>query len=312
MKHPGAAALFALLVVAALALWAADEDAPSSPTDLGSTSERVGPSLVHALDDLAANPLAEKCFTCHGTEPSAREWAESGHASNLAALRRSPLAQDECLPCHSAPAAPTAAKAWNPDGAGLQATISTAVNEVSCSSCHSHLSKRDALLAMPVSQLCISCHTMDCGCSGEGVIHQSQSELFLGIKGKGVPPTPSIHAIETKGNCASCHMYRPADTEGQALSSGGHTFRAGWDSCSRCHGNGPSLTSSRKRQTTALMRRVEAALADSSTRNVSKSALEAAQWNYQMVLKDGGYGVHNPTYAALLLRQSLRYLGVEP
>ncbi|GIX07714.1 MAG: hypothetical protein KatS3mg115_2117 [Candidatus Poribacteria bacterium] len=50
----------------------------------------VYPSLIVPPERVESSPIAEKCYKCHGQEKEAYEWAQSGHAHNLEALRASP------------------------------------------------------------------------------------------------------------------------------------------------------------------------------------------------------------------------------
>lgn len=268
----------------------------------------VPPSLGADPEALKDHPLAEKCFKCHGSEIAAREWAKSGHAHNLATLRQSPFAVDSCLSCHSSGYRPPPPNEWGVVETGPRATLETAINEVACSSCHTHASKREHYLIVPVAQLCSSCHRMDCGCAGKNVVHQSQSELFAGVKGNGVPPMPSKHYKEMKGDCSVCHMYRPPDSKDTVLEMGGHTFKATMESCLPCHGQPEALLKARKAEVETVMARVAAALQTAASRGIPQADISRAEHNYQMVLKDSGYGHHNPTYAIALLERSLRYL----
>lgn len=280
----------------------------SDGTNASDATTVITPSLGDDPDALKDHPLAEKCFKCHGSEVAAQEWAKSGHARNLAALRRSPLAADSCLSCHSSGYKPLAPNEWGIADDGPRATLETAINEVACSSCHSHASKRENYLTMSVSQLCGSCHRMDCGCSGKGIVHQSQTEMFSGTKGNGVPPMPSLHSKEMKGDCSVCHMHRPADSDKTALHTGGHTFKATLESCLPCHGQPDALLKGRKAEVEESKARVAAALETAESRGVPKTDIALADTNYQMVLKDSGFGYHNPTFAIALLERSLRYL----
>jgi predicted CXXCH cytochrome family protein len=271
----------------------------------------VLPSLGADPEVLKTHPLAEKCFKCHGTEVASREWAESGHAHNLATLRKSPNAADSCLSCHSSGYRPQPTLAWGIRQPRPYATLRTAINEVACSSCHAHTAPKERqYLVLPAKDLCVTCHKMDCGCAGKGIIHQSQSEMFQGVKAAGVPDTPSKHTETMDGDCAVCHMYRPPDSDGVVLRSGGHTFRATWDSCTPCHEDAQERVAANTASIQELLQRVEAALGAVDASRREEPAYQGAKLNYDMVRGDSGVGLHNPTYAKALLRQSLVFLGV--
>ena len=293
-----------------LFVWIGVRADESEGTGASDATVVITPSLGADPEVLKDHPLSEKCFKCHGSEVASQEWAKSGHSYNLVALRQSPLAADSCLSCHSSGYRALAPNEWGIADSGPRATLETAINEVACSSCHTHASKRKNYLTTSVSQLCGSCHRMDCGCSGKGIVHQSQTELFAGVKGNGVPPMPSMHSKEMKGDCTVCHMYRPADSEKTVLETGGHTFKATMESCLPCHGQPDALLKGRKAEVERIRDRVADALGTAESRGVPKADIALADTNYQMVLKDSGSGYHNPTYAVALLERSLRYLQV--
>ena len=174
--------------------------------------------------------FAEKCYTCHGNEVASQEWEFSGHKHALTNLIEGPYeAKDSCLSCHSA--------GYNDPTSNWarqqEITLKTAVNAVSCSFCHSHKSHRKHYLNKSIKSLCISCHKMDCGCSGAGIIHQSQSEMFLGRDGAGVKRMPSPHVKVMKKRCVHCHMAK--ETPDTVAKHGGHTFKANFSTCKQCH-----------------------------------------------------------------------------
>lgn len=301
------------LTLVLLAGWAfvlAAENSTPSPPSGDLPSGIITPSLGADPEALKTNPIAEKCFKCHGTDIASYEWALSGHSHNLASLRKAPNARDSCLGCHSSGYNPKFKNQWTLPPEAQKPTLHTAVNEVACASCHSHGSKEPHYVLVPVAELCGSCHKMDCGCAGAGIIHQSQTEMFLGKGGKGVPLTPSKHAEEMKGNCAVCHMYRPKGMENVALKSGGHTFKATLESCVPCHEDAEARYAKNKAEMTELYERVHDALEHADPSVVGSEVYKAAKLNYDMVHGDGGFGLHNPTYARALLEQSLIYLGV--
>ncbi len=290
----------------------ASHSEPAGDADIPESA--VLPSLIADRQTVIDSPISEKCFKCHGTDVAAREWTRSGHAHNLTVLRDSVNGRSSCLSCHSS-GYRAARTQWSGFGAPPPATqpvtLANAINEVSCSSCHSHANEDDeAYLVRPARDLCISCHRMDCGCSGKVIIHQSQAEMFFGVAGKGVLSEPSAHAKEMNGNCATCHMYRPEGTADVERTTGGHTFKATMDGCKRCHDDGPMRIWNAREEILALLERVDAALERGPEAAPYPEAHQDATYNRDMVRGDGGVGLHNPTYAKALLGRSLRYLQV--
>jgi len=261
-----------------------------------------GQETVAVTTDAAENeghPFAEKCYTCHGEEVSYPEWEQSGHAQALVNLLQGKYpVKDSCLSCHSAGYEMLRNHEWPED---QPYNKDTAINAISCSSCHLHSSPREHYLVKPVKDLCVSCHKMDCGCAGAGVIHQSQTEMFLGRDGVGVQRKPSPHVRAMKNRCVHCHMAKEdAKTVAQ---HGGHTFKATFANCKECHDDMDTKFKQYREEIEAKMQTVKAMLDNAPDPN--SEAYKAAKWNYDMVKGDGGYGLHNIPYARELLDYSL-------
>lgn len=249
-------------------------------------------------------PFAEGCEKCHGQEPAYQEWQQAGHFHALVNLIEGPYElQTSCLSCHSSGYETFSDRVYP----GHTYNIETAVNAVACSSCHSHTSKSEHLLVKPAKHLCISCHKMDCGCAGAGIVHQSQSEMFLGREGAGVKRMPSPHVRAMKKRCVHCHMAK--DDPEVVAQHGGHTFVADFSTCSTsgCHDSADNDMTVKlpqyRAEIEAKMQAVKAMLDASPNRN-SQAYLDA-KLNYDMVKGDSGYGLHNMPYANALLDYSL-------
>ena len=266
-------------------------------------------STLHAAPVAAATPetktpFAEGCEKCHGQEPAYQEWQQAGHFHALVNLIEGPYElHTSCLSCHSAGYEVFDERVYP----GHTYNVATAVNAVSCSSCHSHTSKSEHLLVKPAKHLCVTCHKMDCGCAGAGIIHQSQSEMFLGREGAGVKRMPSPHVRAMKKRCVHCHMAKE-DPEVVAQ-HGGHTFIADFSTCSAsgCHDSADNDMTVKlpqyRAEIEAKMQAVKAML-DASPNRTSQAYLDA-KLNYDMVKGDSGYGLHNMPYANALLDYSL-------
>jgi hypothetical protein len=298
----------ALVLTLGFALHAQERGKPDPDADL----PIVYPSLSVDSETIRDSAASEKCFKCHGTEAESVEWARSGHAHNLEALRAAGNSHDSCLGCHSSGYRPPAPTAWGRQTRSVTVTLASAINEVACSSCHSHANKdQPGYLIRTPAETCGSCHKMDCGCAGKGIIHQSQSEMFFGILGRGVADAPSKHAEEMERACAVCHMYRPDGSDGVALEAGGHTFKATMESCVPCHDDAVERADASRIEIEALLATAEAALAAAPVASMSPQTYEHAKTNIDMVKADAGHGFHNPTYARLLLERTLEYLDVD-
>ena len=245
------------------------------------------------------HPFAEQCYKCHANDAAYKEWTSSGHVKALVNLIHGPYeTKDSCLSCHSSGYTTLANREWSED---QPFNLHTAVNAVACSSCHSHGSKREHLLVKPAKKLCTTCHKMDCGCAGAGIIHQSQVEMFLGRDGKGVKRKPSPHVKVMKKRCVRCHMVKK-DPETVAQ-HGGHTFIADLSVCADCHDDMNTKLPKYRKEIEAKMQAVKAMLNDAV--DPESDQYKAAKWNYDMVKGDSGYGLHNMPYANMLLDYSL-------
>ena len=254
-------------------------------------------------------PFAEGCNKCHGDEASYKEWTQAGHSHALVNLLEGPYeVQTSCLSCHSS-GYTTFAEQGIP---GHPYNEKTAVNAVACSSCHSHASKEEHLLVMPAKKLCVTCHKMDCGCAGAGIVHQSQAEMFLGREGAGVKRMPSPHVRAMKKRCVHCHMAKndpKKDDKEPVVKHGGHTFKADFSTCSSagCHDSADNDMAVKlplyRAEIEAKMKEVKAML-DNATDKTSQTYKDA-KLNYDMVKGDSGYGLHNIPYARALLEHSL-------
>ena len=257
-------------------------------------------------------PFAEGCNKCHGDEDAYKQWTEAGHSHALVNLLEGPYeVKTSCLSCHS-----SGYKLFAERGIpGHPYNQNTAVNAVACSSCHSHSSKEEHLLVIPAKKLCVTCHKMDCGCAGAGIVHQSQSEMFLGREGAGVKRMPSPHVRAMKKRCVHCHMAevdKPEDADKNAdtiVKHGGHTFKADFSTCSNagCHDSADNDMSKRlpvyRAEIEEMMKAVKAML--DRAEDDTTQAYKDAKLNYDMVKGDSGYGLHNIPYARALLEHSL-------
>ena len=249
-------------------------------------------------------PFAEGCEKCHGQEPAYQEWRQAGHFHALVNLIEGPYElQTSCLSCHSSGYETFSDRVYP----GHTYNIETAVNAVACSSCHSHTSKSEHLLVKPAKHLCVSCHKMDCGCAGAGIVHQSQSEMFLGREGAGVKRMPSPHVRAMKKRCVTCHMAK--ENPETVAQHGGHTFIAELSVCSTsgCHDSADNDMTVKlpqyRAEIEAKMQAVQTML-DAAANKTSQAYLDA-KLNYDMVKGDSGYGLHNMPYANALLDYSL-------
>jgi len=173
------------------------------------------------------------------------------------------------------------------------------------------------------------------GSSGFGPHHGPQTDMLVGANaityGKAIPS--SAHRDSVTNSCVTCHMQ---DIEsGPAFThAGGHTFKLSYadgsnvvdvvDSCVQCHGNiasfdikrqdfdGNGIIEGVQTEVKGLLNKLAYLLppvgVEKSSLSINntwtKQQLRAA-YNYQFVLEDGSFGVHNSSYAVGLLKASI-------
>ena len=110
--------------------------------------------------------------------------------------------------------------------------------------------------------------------------------------------------------CVTCHMHKAKEVESRQdvppPSRGGHTFRSDSGACLKCHENSGNLVAEWKSRVSTLVERLKVALDAAPDKNL-KSYITARS-NYDIVIADGGTGMHNPRYAQALLLHSIASL----
>ena len=121
---------------------------------------------------------------------------------------------------------------------------------------------------------------------------------------------PSSHSKAMPKKCVTCHMHKAEKVELQRevspTTKGGHTFRADSRACLKCHENAEKLVAEWKSRISALVEQLKVTLEAAPDKN-SKS-YRTARSNYDIVIADGGTGIHNPRYAHALLLYSIASL----
>jgi hypothetical protein len=164
-----------------------------------------------------------------------------------------------------------------------------------------------------------------------------QTDMLAGVNavtyGKEIPS--SAHFAAVKDTCVACHLQEVALAEAGFGNVGGHTFRPGWDGgttdpsddvhlvglCTDCHGNiesfnfkradydGDGVVQGVQTEVKNLIDRLGNLLPPEGpsvaiTSAYTRQQLRAA-FNYEFVLEDGSFGVHNLSYAVGLLKASI-------
>jgi predicted CXXCH cytochrome family protein len=280
----------------------------------------TNPSLFALQVPLAAS----LCGTCHQQfhHPTYEQWQQSGHAQALETLRSSPFAQNSCLVCHSV----EAFLATGPEVV-LAVPQQKAENPITCALCHDpHGSPNDMQLRMPVTEICILCHT-EGGTLPGGTPHHPQREMLLGLGGFEVTGDPAIgpnsaHTTVALSRCVTCHVVEitpPNPTPANPVQTG-HTFLPLVPkACQQCHPGRSSIQakSGANQQIGALAAQVSPYLTPGDPKYIDPSTLsgdalrkyQVAKFNFDFVTADMSGGVHNENYAEHLLDVSLRLFG---
>jgi hypothetical protein len=177
--------------------------------------------------------------------------------------------------------------------------------------------------------------------SGFGPHHGPQADMLAGANavtyGKSIPS--SAHRDVVENACVTCHLQATALNAPGHLNVGGHTFRPGWDggtpndpsddvhltaACVQCHGeitsfdfprddyDGDGVIEGVQTEVKGLLAKLglllppvgQAKSSISIGTNWTRPQLRAA-YNYQFVLEDGSFGIHNRAYAVGLLKASI-------
>jgi hypothetical protein len=230
------------------------------------------------------------------------EWLASGHAKSLESLKASDHARDSCLECHSS------------DAIVGEATLKTAQVGLTCQGCHD--SHDPSKLRQPEHELCGSCHNAEGPLvPGRGVYHPTL-EFYQGNGVPGVAVIPSKHAAAGV-TCQDCHM--PAVTSNPHKKS--HLMKIVTpaegakhkmpDSCTPCHKKGAYVGAELARvqsEVKALLAVLQADLDALKARYEKHPSYLEAKLNYDVVIKDGSTGFHNPAYAKALLSAATQRL----
>jgi hypothetical protein len=176
---------------------------------------------------------------------------------------------------------------------------------------------------MGTSNTCVNCHQSrslpptsgDVKLSSRfGPHHGPQSSLLEGIQGAlivGSTPYPAPKSAKHRSgaSCVTCHMGKTTDGK-----NGAHTWHPTPNACTTCHtGGAPAAVTGFAADMATLQGLLVAkgaynATTNAFTTNTVPIKVAQAAWNYAMLLEDRSSGVHNPTYAKALLKNSIEAL----
>ncbi|MBD3182984.1 hypothetical protein GF312_11885 [Candidatus Poribacteria bacterium] len=123
---------------------------------------------------------------------------------------------------------------------------------------------------------------------------------------------PSRHSEIMENQCVYCHMYSVKGEEKKRIEllnkdpkqlKGGHTFEVDKRICLQCHDEPDKLVSEWKKKIEKLIKQLKELMEEKPDK--LSNSYKTAKSNYNMVIYDGGTGIHNPRYAEVLLRHGI-------
>ena len=246
------------------------------------------------------------CLTCHDLPGESVEsfdhvyaYEEEAYVSCVSCHSgvthgEAPVTSSTCKICHS----PLPAGS---EDTGLVHRAHVTATKVDCYQCHDEIIHA-ADTGIQYGSGCVRCHGED--------FHQTASHVYAGQGGVGVDDEPSAMFIAGV-SCEGCHTHN----EAVPVASSGSLLAIA-ETCDACHGEGSAefveMWQQDAREQLAgissllsgVPDRLEDAKLAAQTAADVRALVAAAQANYDLVLQDGSYGVHNPGYAGELLAKA--------
>jgi hypothetical protein len=183
-------------------------------------------------------------------------------------------------------------------------------HKVPCSSCHDDILHKwgdeyianilpernagSAVVASKTRQGVVSINTKGQESVFEKVPYLTQRKLYAGKGGIGIGESPDPMYLATV-NCIACHKNRDMSVHPMT--------------CNVCHKKGFHKTMAEQQEyITGLLTSLSELLVESQKREVSKSLIDEARYNYDLITSDGSFGVHNIKYVKDLLGHSIQSL----
>ena len=121
-----------------------------------------------------------------------------------------------------------------------------------------------------------------------------QREVYAGKGGVGIVGSPDPMYLATV-NCIACHKNRDMSV---------HPM-----SCNVCHEKGFNKTMAEQMEyITGLLHSLSGLLENPPEKDVSSALIDEARHNYNLVVNDGSFGVHNIKYVKDLMNYSIQNL----
>lgn len=140
----------------------------------------------------------------------------------------------------------------------------------------------------------VSVKTKDEGYVSEKEPYSLQREVYSGNGGRGVGENPDPMYLATV-NCTACHKDKDMAVDPMI--------------CNTCHEKGFDKTMvEQKEYITSTLNSLSDLLTESQKQGVPESLINDARYNYDLIVKDGSYGVHNIKYIKDLINYSMQRL----
>ncbi len=121
-----------------------------------------------------------------------------------------------------------------------------------------------------------------------------QRELYAGNGGRGVERSPDPMYLATV-NCTACHKDKDLAIDPKI--------------CNTCHEKGFDKTMAEQKEYIAgMLDSLSELLIESRLQGVPESLIDGIRYNYDLIVKDGSYGVHNIKYVKDLINYSIQRL----
>ncbi|MCP4269680.1 MAG: hypothetical protein GY777_29600 [Candidatus Brocadiaceae bacterium] len=121
-----------------------------------------------------------------------------------------------------------------------------------------------------------------------------QRKIYAGDGGVGVERSPDPMYLATV-NCIACHIEENLNVDPKV--------------CNCCHEKGFDKTmAEQKEYITGMLNLLSRLLIESQERGVSKSMIKEARFNYELIIDDRSFGVHNIKYIKDLINYSMKQL----
>jgi len=191
--------------------------------------------------------------------------------------------KERCYTCHNDPR-----RVKEYDKTEMMHRIHVTDHKVECMNCHQEIYHGPPKeIEEVVKTPCSSCHLQG---------HSPQKDLYMGIGGKGVEPTPSVMFLAGI-RCEGCHI----------MGRDGKVKRSGPFSCMNCHGASYfKIYNEWKESIKRKIKETEAVLNNVRSKIGNTELFRNAMYNLNLV--KNGVGIHNVIYSEKLLLKSIEFV----